>query len=384
MTRNSHARSCPFLKLLAGAVLLLAPMTAALHEHEVKVPDPGFRPDSEHSAVFLEALDTATIAVYPSIVRRNNRTAHSFASQEQIIALLNEKGIGAAIEGKRRIDLGALPRASQWELFQNSMWRIAEELQDRPPDADYRLVVEFLFPVSNQAVFGIECYILDRNGKNAFSFLLNSHHQLFVDTRLVAAGTSEAARAALLKRATQLAVIALEQQIRGARKVTAAPASAGVAPNVASSPANAVATGSDEWSFENGDPCTDAVKGSYPINELPMYGHMKKTAAQKRADKNYIEFMTEDGRSRASAADAAAANGWHSYYAGDCCRAIRRFNQAWLLDPENQLALWGFGAICMSRSQPGEALRYLRMAIDNGPEHAKLRQDYNYVLKREL
>ena len=85
--------------------------------------------------------------------------------------------------------------------------------------------------------------------------------------------------------------------------------------------------------------------GDYPINELPMFGHIQKTADQKRANTRYIKYMTEGGRSREAAADSAARVGWNMFYQGDCSTAVKRFDQAWLLDPKNQLALWGFAVI---------------------------------------
>jgi hypothetical protein len=119
----------------------------------------------------------------------------------------------------------------------------------------------------------------------------------------------------------------------------------------------------------------------YPINELPMYGNRDKTAEQKRADEKYIETMTKDGSSRVDAANTVAKVAWNSYYAGNKSTAIKRFNQAWLLDPENQLALWGFAAISFDRNQVDEALEYFQMAFDTGLENAKLQQDYERVLK---
>jgi hypothetical protein len=207
------------------AVALSLPVSA--HESEIKTPDPGFRPYSQNTPAFLEALDTTTIAVYPSLVRRANRTAHSFASQSQIIAFLNAENIATAVAAPYRIDLGALPQVPQWDLFQNDMWRIAYLLTDHQFDAEYHLFMEFLFPVNNQAVFGIECYVLDRNGENAFSFLLNSHHQLFVDAKLVANNSSEAARAKLLEKATQVGVTAFKRQLEQAKESAAATAEKG-------------------------------------------------------------------------------------------------------------------------------------------------------------
>ena len=120
----------------------------------------------------------------------------------------------------------------------------------------------------------------------------------------------------------------------------------------------------------------------YPINELPMYGLREKTAKQERADREYIRMMTRDGRSREEAAEAAAQNAWHVFYGGDKAMAIRRFNQAWLLDPSNQLALWGFAVTSIDRGDWDAALRYYRMAIESGPYNPRLERDYKQGLRQ--
>lgn len=223
MTRSLSVLFSRILQISAAACLVALSLSALAHETEIKTADPGFRPPSQYAAAFLESLDSATIAVYPTIVRRANRTAHSFASQAQIIESLNTENILTAVAGRRRIDLGRLlgTGSSQWEVFENDMQRIAEALQKKGSDAQYHLVMEFLLPVSDQQIFGVHCYVLDQEGQSAFSFLLNSHHQLFVDANLMAANSSEEARSNMLTRATQVGVTALEQQIEHARKVQA-------------------------------------------------------------------------------------------------------------------------------------------------------------------
>ena len=120
----------------------------------------------------------------------------------------------------------------------------------------------------------------------------------------------------------------------------------------------------------------------FAINELPMFGHIQKTATQQQSDKRFLAQMTKDGRSPEAAADYVARVGWSAFNQGDRSLAIKRFNQAWLLNPKNQFALWGFAAICVDRGQVEEAVRYYRMAIDSGPENSKLQKDYEDALRR--
>ncbi len=502
-----------FLCVCALGTVLSLPALA--HESDDKLGDPGFRPYSDHASAFLNAVDTATIAVYPTLIRRADGTSHSVESQKQIVALIRQKEMAAPVAGSSRVDLGRLEPTSQWGLFLNDMQRIAETLKGPASDADYHLFMELLWPFNDQPIFGIHCYVFDRQGQNAFSFLLNSHHQLFADASLIARSTSQAARDRLVKEATDVGVTAFEAQVEQARKTVPRAADTGstrVKAGVFDDFESGLPSGKDEfgipigfvtftdgssavsistttthpplsnkaagknalkldfdvtgWAgflhiFENhildnrkpsstvddaerygydftddfsgwkqviirfddlrrkevgngapvdglglsdvhgwafgttntGGPITyyldnfelrnaPACSADYPINELPMYGHIQKTADQKRADTRYIKYMTEGGRSREAAADSAARVGWNMFYRGDCSTAIKRFNQAWLLDPKNQLALWGFAVISMDRAQVEEAIRYYRMALESGPEDPSLRRDYENALKR--
>ena len=535
--RSSYQAAIVFLAFVVA-------IPALAHETQEKVEDPGFRPESGQASAFIESFDSATIAVYPSIIRKVDRTAYSYTSRERIIASLNESGTTNAIAANSRIDMGVLHGGSQWEWFQNGIEAVSREVQKKARDVDYSMAMEILFPPGNQYVFGVHIYILDRNGENAFSFLLNSHHRSFVDANMVVENSSEAAHTRVIEKATQLGLAALRAQIEQARAcigrtdVRAVVMPPGIfddfesglpaginesgvslgfstfsdgksAVSISTATSFPPRAGDDtdntvlqldlevsgwagfahafendelntwksyDWSalsefsfwfhglnsgtalfvdiLDNRGPCStvdDAerftyeftddfegwrriairfadmrrkdihnnapddgftlsqvhgwalgaldtggkvtyyidhaglspapeVKADYPINELPMYGHLTKTAAQKRADKKYIKTMTKNGRSRAEAADMAAKAGWNFYYKGSRSTAIKRFNQAWLLDPENQLALWGSAGICQDREQWDEAIKYFEMALDKGPENAMLDRDYQNAL----
>lgn len=206
-----------------GLALAMAafPMPNFAHEPGQLTPDPGFRPESDYAADFIEATGTAKIAVLPTLIRREDRTAHSFTSQQQIVAFLNESGIGKAVTKSRRIDLGPLRRPSQWEIFQYGAESIATNLSGYETGADYTLVMELLVP-DGQGIFGIEIYIMDRQGRSAFSFLLNSHHQMFSDAKLFAKDSSEDSRNKMIENATRVGLKALSMQIEQAREYVAA------------------------------------------------------------------------------------------------------------------------------------------------------------------
>ncbi|MDJ0759076.1 MAG: hypothetical protein QNJ19_06730 [Woeseiaceae bacterium] len=213
----------PKAKVLVSLIslLLIVPVLYANDEGRT-TPAPGFRPDNENATAFIEALDSATIAVFPTMVRRENRTAHSFSSQRLAVSMLNDSGLVKATLANKRIDLGSLHYDSQWNLFQYGLNTVSQSLTGYNTGADYSLVIEILVR-DNQSVFGIACYIIDREGRDTFSFLLNSHHQMFAEAELQAKNSSEDAREAVLRAATEVAITALERQIeKAARKDTAA------------------------------------------------------------------------------------------------------------------------------------------------------------------
>lgn len=88
-----------------------------------------------------------------------------------------------------RFDMGQLQGMSQWEMFQSSMTTIGRQLSDREVQEDYVIVVEILLPPTRPeakelSVFGVHCFVLEPDGANAFSFLLNSHQKTFNDANL--------------------------------------------------------------------------------------------------------------------------------------------------------------------------------------------------------
>ena len=92
-----------------------------------------------------------------------------------------------------------------------------------------------------------------------------------------------------------------------------------------------------------------------PVNEMPMYGGQPKPKAMRDADAAFIEGSAQFG-SRAHTSDMSVALGWSYFFERhDIAGAMRRFNQAWLLDPDNGDAFHGFAILVMERDQDAEA-----------------------------
>lgn len=81
-------------------------------------------------------------------------------------------------------------------------------------------------------------------------------------------------------------------------------------------------------------------------NLLPKYGDLPITEWQKDADAKFIAAMDEKYHGdRNKASMDTAARGWQYLTEGNHTDAMRRFNQAWLLNNNNGFAVWGMAAV---------------------------------------
>jgi len=81
-------------------------------------------------------------------------------------------------------------------------------------------------------------------------------------------------------------------------------------------------------------------------DQLPKYGSMPRTAAQKAADAKFIAAIDKEYHGdRKKASTELAKQGWRSIADIEPGEAMRRFNHAWLLDNSNGIAIWGMAAI---------------------------------------
>lgn len=111
-----------------------------------------------------------------------------------------------------------------------------------------------------------------------------------------------------------------------------------------------------------------------PPDLLPMYGGLDRQADPmlKGADDALIEGTTREFGSRRVASERFVDQGFRFYFANDLATAMRRFNQGWLLDPENPGVYEGFMAVLNDREQFCEAremsIRAFERGTKQGPE----------------
>lgn len=115
------------------------------------------------------------------------------------------------------------------------------------------------------------------------------------------------------------------------------------------------------------------------INLLPKYGSIPKNDVQKDADAKFLAGIDDYYKGdRKQAAVDTADRGWSFLRQGNPSDAMRRFNQAWLIDHENGSALWGMAVIQGGMGKMSEALKLLAEAdalmgddIDFSVDYAK-------------
>ena len=119
--------------------------------------------------------------------------------------------------------------------------------------------------------------------------------------------------------------------------------------------------------------CASTKRGD--ISLLPMYGGIQKTEKQKQADEIYLKTMDANFSSRRAASQSAAKAGWGFLRKRDLNTAMRRFNQAWLLDPIYYEAYAGFARILDIQGNFQGASKMAEKAMNLGPADYRLMCD---------
>ena len=133
---------------------------------------------------------------------------------------------------------------------------------------------------------------------------------------------------------------------------------------------------------------SDALRAKDGINERPRYGGLTKTAGQREADEQFIVQALRQYGTAQAAMQAHVTFCWHYLAADHAPTAIKRFNQAWLLDSTAADVYYGFSAYLRQQGQAEEAERFMQLGKrhDKGNE-ALLKyyasQTYNQSLRRD-
>jgi len=87
----------------------------------------------------------------------------------------------------------------------------------------------------------------------------------------------------------------------------------------------------------------------------------------KAGDEKLIQDASTAFGSREKASTAWVDQGFRFYQRDDLAMAMRRFNQAWLLNPNNPEVYWGFASVLHDRRQYCQGLNMVELGLAKGP-----------------
>lgn len=120
---------------------------------------------------------------------------------------------------------------------------------------------------------------------------------------------------------------------------------------------------------------------SAPVNEQPFYGFVEKSAAMQGADERFLTSIIQLTGSREKAFQATTLRGWRALGSGNASEAARRFNEAFLLMPEQSEVYHGLAAVAQIRFNDTEFAEELFKVARKRPNPLKtLNADYGRVL----
>lgn len=118
-----------------------------------------------------------------------------------------------------------------------------------------------------------------------------------------------------------------------------------------------------------------------PPDEQPFFGFVDKTAEQRAADAKFIAEATAAVGSREKAFDVVVLRGWKSVTANRFGEAAKRFNQAYLLSPEQSRVYHGFAAVAQARFNDLDfAIELFKLARKQPAPLKALNADFGRVL----
>lgn len=105
-------------------------------------------------------------------------------------------------------------------------------------------------------------------------------------------------------------------------------------------------------------------QGNKVDNTEPMFGGVEKNEEHKKIDKDFIQECMNKYGSLESSVSTHIDNAWRYFYNDDLETAMKRFNQAWLLNPEFPDSYFGFASLLEMQNKSEEAIRFYNLGIE--------------------
>jgi Tfp pilus assembly protein PilF len=130
-------------------------------------------------------------------------------------------------------------------------------------------------------------------------------------------------------------------------------------------------------------PGVQVTKRTYsaPINEQPFFGFSAKSPEDKAGDEKFVDAIIGATGSREKAFEETTKRAWIAIQAGKVREAAVRFNQAFLISPEQSTVYHGFAVIAQARFNDFDAADELFKIALKQPNPVKaLKADYGRLL----
>jgi Tfp pilus assembly protein PilF len=130
-------------------------------------------------------------------------------------------------------------------------------------------------------------------------------------------------------------------------------------------------------------PGVQVTKRTYsaPTNEQPFFGFAVKSPEDKAADEKFVDAIVAATGSREKAFEETSKRAWLAIQAGRVREAAIRFNQAFLISPEQSTVYHGFAVIAQARFNDFDAADELFKIALKQPNPVKaLKADYGRLL----
>lgn len=116
------------------------------------------------------------------------------------------------------------------------------------------------------------------------------------------------------------------------------------------------------------------------INLQPEYGNTVKTQEQIQIDNEFTEDILRHYKTKeAGSSEMVNLGMYYLYSKGDFETAMKRFNQAYLLNKNNPDVYYGYGTIFFNLGAFDEAKIYYEKGLKIKPDHSKILTDYATV-----
>jgi len=121
------------------------------------------------------------------------------------------------------------------------------------------------------------------------------------------------------------------------------------------------------------------------IDNIPMYGQPEivRPDFMEKGDNEFINKVANEFGDRKKASTLWWQQGDKFVNEGNLDYAMRRYNQSWLLNPENYQPYWGFGRVMLQQRKYNESIKNFEKAkslIDDDYQKVALLSDFGSVL----